>query len=215
VPHIRDRRAAGLAVLLALLGTVSITMGLRVEAEALPPVSVPDPTSAAPPPVASRSAAPPAPARALPRSAPVRLDIPAIKLRTRLTELGLERDGTIEVPPLRADAPAGWYRHSPTPGEPGAAVIIGHVDTAREGPAVFFRLRELQAGDTISVRRKDGHVSRFSVTRVASYPKQEFPTTEVYGPLDHPALRLVTCGGSFDRTKGSYRSNVVVYAEAI
>ncbi|MFC7529878.1 class F sortase [Actinoplanes sp. GCM10030250] len=274
MPYIRNRRAAGLTVLLALLGTTSITMGLRVEVAAPPPIaadaplpsrktSTPAPDSAtgpatdetdetdgtdgvdsatvpgvatapevggwpgvAPLPGTTRSGPATRTPRAtstpqaiadkgLPRSEPVRLEIPAIKLRTGLTAVGLNRDGTIEVPPLRANAPAGWYRHSPTPGEPGPSVIIGHVDSAREGPAVFFRVRELRPGDTITVRRTDSTVARFTVTRVASYPKLDFPTSEVYGPVDHPALRLVTCGGSFDRSRGSYRSNVVVYAEAI
>jgi sortase (surface protein transpeptidase) len=266
VPQIRDRRAAGLAVLLALLGSASIMMGLRVEPETMPPVAEALPPAAEVPPSAGLSApssvgaatpgdsalgnaasgdttpgnatpgdvtpgnaAPsngtpgdvtlgggtPGAAAALGRSVPVRLEIPAIGLRTPLTELGLARDGTIEVPPLRSGAPAGWYRHSPTPGEPGAAVLVGHVDTAREGPAVFFRLRELRPGDTAEVRRDDGAVARFEVTRIASFPKLEFPTNEVYGAVDQPELRLVTCGGTFDRTKGSYRSNIVVFARMV
>ncbi|MEV6302827.1 class F sortase [Actinoplanes sp. NPDC051861] len=240
--YIRNRRAAALALVLALLGTASIATGLWVEPSS-PPVSAATetasawtgiPASPAPPraaaagshaatakpalprTAAAKPATPRTPAATgLPRSEPVRLDIPAIKLKSGLSRLGINRDGTIEVPPLRAGAPAGWYRHSPTPGEPGAAILIGHVDSARDGPAVFFRLRELKAGDTIDVRRNDRSVARFVVTRVASYPKNDFPTEDVYGPTEHPALRLVTCGGSFDRRAGSYRSNVVVYAEAI
>jgi sortase (surface protein transpeptidase) len=148
-------------------------------------------------------------------SVPVRLQIPVIGVDTEVMELGLRRDGTLEVPPLRGDAPAGWYRHSPTPGETGASVLAGHVDTARDGPAVFFRLRELKVKDSISVRRKDGTVARFAVSRVATYPKRDFPSREVYAPLASPGLRLITCGGVFDRGEGSYRSNVVVYADPV
>ncbi|WP_197725392.1 class F sortase [Actinoplanes sp. OR16] len=146
------------------------------------------------------------------RSVPVRLEIPAVDLKTAVSGLGLRADGTLEVPPLKADAPAGWYRGSPTPGEPGAAVLTGHVDSAREGPAVFFRLRELDLGDTITVRRKDGSAATFEVYRVATYPKHAFPSDEVYGAVDRAELRLITCGGSFDRSSRSYRDNVVVYA---
>lgn len=211
---VRDRRAAAFAVVLAVLGSVTTAMGVRTE-DGLPP---PEPAPALeegtdPPP-------PPPPTRATPRktdsgmrrSAPVRLDIPAIELRTEVTPIGLRRDGTIDVPPLRADSPAGWYKNAPSPGEAGAAVLVGHVDTAREGPAVFFRLRELRRGDAISVRRTDGTVADFVVSRVTTHPKNDFPSEDVYGPVDGPELRLITCGGVFDRSRGSYRSNVVVFA---
>ncbi|MEU4158251.1 class F sortase [Actinoplanes sp. NPDC026670] len=207
LPHIRDRRAAAFAVVLALLGAVTVSLGLRTD-DALPPLPV---SSPAPP--ASVKAAP-APVKALKRALPVRLRIPAIGVDTSIMQLGLQRDGSLEVPPLRGDAPAGWYRDSPTPGETGASVLAGHVDTARDGPAVFFRLRELKTGDPITVRRADGTVATFRVSRVALYAKRDFPTAEVYAPIDRPGLRLITCGGAFDRSEGSYRSNVVVFADA-
>ncbi|WP_328469386.1 class F sortase [Actinoplanes sp. NBC_00393] len=218
----RDRRAAAFALLLAVLGTVTTAMGFRIEDGLPPPVAEPEP-----PPAAFASAplseaaepvpAPPSRAAAvkkdtMKRSAPVRLDIPAIKLRTPVTAVGLRRDGTIDVPPLRADAPAGWYKNAPSPGESGAAVLVGHVDTAREGPAVFYRLRELRRGDRISVRRTDGTAAEFVVSKVTTHPKNDFPSDDVYGPVDGPELRLITCGGTFDRSQGSYRSNVVVFA---
>jgi LPXTG-site transpeptidase (sortase) family protein len=204
LPHIRDRRAAAFAVVLALLGALTVSLGLRTD-DALPPlpVSSPAPVKAAPTPV-----------KALKRALPVRLRIPAIDVDTSIMQLGLQRDGSLEVPPLRGDAPAGWYRDSPTPGETGASVLAGHVDTARDGPAVFFRLRELKTGDPITVRRADGTVATFRVSRVALYAKRDFPTAEVYAPIDRPGLRLITCGGAFDRSEGSYRSNVVVFADA-
>lgn len=149
---------------------------------------------------------------ALPRSVPTRLDVAAIGVHTGLVGLGLRADGTIEVPPLGRGAPAGWYRNAPTPGEPGAAVLVGHVDSARDGAAVFYRLGALKPGDDIMVTRADGTVVHFAVTHVAAYPKNAFPTAQVYGPVADSELRLITCGGSFDRHRGSYRDNVIVWA---
>jgi sortase (surface protein transpeptidase) len=146
-------------------------------------------------------------------SVPVHLDIPAIRVSTPLMALGLNPDGTIAVPPLGRDAPAGWYRYLVTPGEVGPAVILGHVDSARDGPAVFYRLPELRPGDAVTVRRLDGSTAAFTVSQVAQYPKLAFPAEAVYGAVDHPVLRLVTCGGSFDPIHRQYRGNVVVYAE--
>jgi sortase (surface protein transpeptidase) len=153
-------------------------------------------------PTASRSAP-------LPRSGPLRLRIPAIRVDAPLVPLGLQPDGSMQVP---ADfAVAGWYVHAPTPGELGPAVLAGHVDS-RAGPAVFYRLATLRPGDRVTVSRQDGRVAAFTVDRIARYPKARFPTTEVYGDLPYPGLRLITCGGSFDPGAGHYRDNVVVFA---
>jgi sortase (surface protein transpeptidase) len=149
---------------------------------------------------------------ALGRSTPLTLDIPAIGVHTSLMTLGLKADGTVQVPPLSAGAPAGWYRNLASPGESGPAVLLGHVDSARDGPAVFYRLRELRPGDRVSVDRADGRTVRFVVRSVARYPKQNFPTAAVYGPRPGAELRLVTCGGSFDALRRHYRDNLVVYA---
>jgi hypothetical protein len=140
---------------------------------------------------------------------PVRIDIPRIGVTSSLDRLGRAPDKTVEVP-TRWEV-AGWYAHGTRPGDPGSAVILGHVDSKR-GPAVFFRLRELREGDEIEVGRADGSTVRFTVERVAQYPKQRFPTDEVYYPTLTPALRLVTCGGEFDAAVGHYRSNVIVFA---
>jgi sortase (surface protein transpeptidase) len=140
---------------------------------------------------------------------PVRIDIPRIGVTSSLDRLGRARDKTVEVP-TRWEV-AGWYAGGTRPGDPGSAVILGHVDSKR-GPAVFSRLRELRKGDEIEVGRTDGSTIRFAVERVAQYDKQRFPTDEVYYPTLTPALRLVTCGGEFDATAGHYRSNVIVFA---
>jgi sortase (surface protein transpeptidase) len=151
---------------------------------------------------------------ALPRSVPVQLDIPRIGVRSPLLSLGLNRDGTVEVPPLDAAAPAGWYRYLASPGEPGPAVILGHVDTYR-GPAIFYRLGELQADDSVAVVRADGLTVSFRVSSVREYPKAAFPSEAVYGPARDPVVRLVTCGGPFDLVSRSYRDVVVVEARRV
>ena len=146
------------------------------------------------------------------RSTPVALRIPAIDLAIPLGELGLNPDGTVEVPTDFAEA--GWFRLGPSPGQSGSAVILGHVDSYR-GPAVFFRLASLLVGDEVEVSLADGVVARFVVTAVNTYPKEAFPATEVYGSHGYSALQLVTCGGEFDPATRAYRSNVVVYTSLV
>ena len=143
---------------------------------------------------------------------PVRLRIPAAGVDTRLEPLGRAADRSIALP--SGPALAGWFDGGPRPGQPGPAVIIGHVDWSRT-PAVFFRLSELSAGDLVTVERADGSVARFRVTRLQQVPKVEFPTEEVYAPDLAPSLRLITCGGSFDRDNQSYRDNVIVFATLV
>jgi sortase (surface protein transpeptidase) len=140
---------------------------------------------------------------------PVRIEIPRIHVASSLDRLGRAPDGTIEEP-SRWEVP-GWYALGPRPGDPGSAVILGHVDSKR-GPAVFYRLRELRPGDRIDIRRADGASLRFVVQQTAKYDKRRFPTDEVYYPTLTPMLRLVTCGGQFDATTGHYRSNIIVFA---
>jgi sortase (surface protein transpeptidase) len=142
-------------------------------------------------------------------AAPVSLTIPAIGVRTKLVDLGLNSNGTLQVP--ATTAVAGWYTGSPRPGEIGAAVIAGHVDS-RSGLGIFFWLRNLRPGDRVYVGRADGTMAVFTVTSVRMYAKDEFPTAAVYGPVPDAELRLITCGGIFDRSAGSYLSNVVVFA---
>jgi sortase (surface protein transpeptidase) len=140
---------------------------------------------------------------------PVRIEIPAIGVTSSLDRLGRAPDKTVQVP-SRWEV-AGWYAAGTRPGDPGSAVILGHVDS-RSGPAVFYRLRELRRGDLVEVARADGSTARFAVQRTEQYDKRRFPTDEVYYPTLTPALRLVTCGGEFDATAGHYRSNIIVFA---
>jgi sortase (surface protein transpeptidase) len=145
-------------------------------------------------------------------SAPVRVQVPAIGVDTGLMDLGIEPDGTLEVPP--SGFPAGWFTDAPTPGEVGPAVIAGHVDWAGS-PGVFADLRDVVVGDEVAVARADGSTAVFRVSRVEQFAKDEFPTAAVYGDLDHPGLRLITCGGLFDAGAQSYLDNTVVFADLL
>jgi sortase (surface protein transpeptidase) len=145
----------------------------------------------------------------LPKSVPASLQIPAIDVDTRLVGLGLEADKTMAVP--WESGVAGWYRYGPTPGERGPAVITGHVDW-QDSAGVFHDLRTLKPGDELTVGRRDGTAAEFRVDRVEQYAKAAFPTEEVFGNLNHAGLRLITCGGAFDRATLNYQDNVVVYA---
>jgi Sortase domain len=173
------------------------------------------PGSAAP----AGTPAPPAPTvvaaatgTAAPVAAPVRLTVPAIGVDTALPGIGVDDAGAL-VPPADPDL-AGWFTAGVAPGATGPAVLAGHVDD-RSGPAVFYRLEELVPGDLVTVARADGTTVRFAVTRVTSYPKRAFGTAEVYGPTTGPELRLITCGGEFDRSRRSYEDNVVVFARLV
>jgi hypothetical protein len=151
----------------------------------------------------------------LARSRPVSIAIPAIGVNSRLLALGLNPDGTLQVPPLMAEPSlAAWYTGSPAPGQDGTSVIEGHVDTYK-GPSVFFRLGDLRPGDTVDVTLADGIVAIFRITGVRQYPKDSFPTLTVYGDTAYPSLRLITCGGSFDYATRHYLSNTVVFASLI
>jgi sortase family protein len=146
------------------------------------------------------------------RSIPVAVSIPAINVHSKLLRLGLNSDGSIQVPPLPSSASlAAWYKYSATPGQIGASVIEGHVDSY-SGPAVFFRLGALRPGDTIDVTLADGVTAIFRVTGVREYPKIKFPGKTIYGATDYAALRLITCGGTFDNATGHYLGSTVVFA---
>lgn len=143
---------------------------------------------------------------------PVEIAVPVVKMRSELVGLRLNRDGALQVPSDYARA--GWYSAGSAPGEAGPpALIVGHVDSTR-GPAVFYRLRQLRTGDAVLVRRADGVTLRFAVYRIAEYPKSHFPADSVYGATRRAEIRLITCGGEFDRAAGHYLGNVVVYAAA-
>jgi sortase (surface protein transpeptidase) len=165
----------------------------------------------APPPATGPSAPAQASAVGPPESAgaPLRISIPAIGVDAAVVGVGLRADGAMEVPAVDR---AGWYRLGPRPGQPGPAVIVGHVDS-RRGPAVFYRLRQLHRGDGIVVRRTGGTTTAFTVEAVEQQPKSSLPVGRIWNRTAEPVLRLITCGGTFDRTSRHYRDNVIVYAK--
>ena len=208
--HGRRRRAltllAGTALVVAgCAGEPSPATGTAVGAADEPTPSPPAGAASAAPSATGSVAAVPDPAP------PVRVEVPAIGAASDLVDLGIAADGTLEVP---ADFDlAGWFTGGGRPGGRGPLVIAGHVDS-QDGPAVFYRLRDLRPGDTVEVTSADGTLTRYEVTDVQDHPKDAFPTTAVFGATAGDELRLVTCGGTFDRTLRSYTDNLVVFAAA-
>lgn len=221
--------AAAAAIVLVVAGVILLGTGLRAQrhapqppaAAALPlasssvPASGTPPRSVTPPGTGSQPSKPVTKGPVLARSVPVRLEIPQLKVNSDLIQLGLTSDQTVEVPPLGKDSPAGWYKYSPTPGQLGPAVLLGHVDSAKYGPGVFFNLGALRPGSTVNVTRSDRSTAVFRVDRVVSYRKDNFPTLEVYGNTDSAQLRLITCGGKFDLTSHHYENNIVAFATLV
>jgi sortase (surface protein transpeptidase) len=151
------------------------------------------------------------PIRARPAAVvPTLLRIPEIGVEATIVDLGLTEDQELEVPSDFDQT--GWYTGRATPGDPGPAVVVGHVDSTT-GPAVFFRLGELAPGDVVEIDRSDGLTARYRVTALGEADKDAFPVEAVYGTTEAPTLRLITCGGEFDHDAGSYVGNVIVYAE--
>jgi LPXTG-site transpeptidase (sortase) family protein len=142
---------------------------------------------------------------------PKRIDIPALSLKAPLMKLGLSAAGDVELPPFDKPSTAGWYTGSAVPGDSGASVIIGHVDT-KTAPAVFYRLRDMRPGEIVNVLRSDGKTARYQVDSVEKVPKDAFPADRVY---EGDGLRLVTCGGPFDWTHHQYVDNIIVYASLV
>ncbi len=140
------------------------------------------------------------------------MTIPVLGVTSSVVDLGLQPDGSMELPP--GAYPVGWYDRSPTPGQRGPAVIVGHVDWGDDRGA-FYGLRAMRPGDRIDVERADGTTATFRVGRVERHAKDDFPTSEVYGDVEWSALRLITCGGRFDEEAGDYEDNVIVFARLV
>ncbi|MBJ7321223.1 class F sortase [Rhodococcus fascians] len=206
------RRVAVRAAAAACLMAVALVSGCATPADEPAPTRTPATTSAE---VVAQPNSVPAQSGGSAEdvaSPPERIEIDAIGVDSDVMDLGLLPDGAMDVPP--GGFPAGWYTGSPIPGQLGPSIVAGHVDWAGS-PAVFYRLRELEQGDDVSVTAEDGSTVRFVVSAVEQYPKDAFPTQKVYGDLDHPGLRLITCGGQFDSDVASYEDNIVVYADRV
>ncbi|MUN63425.1 class F sortase [Kocuria sediminis] len=195
-------------------------------ADAHPPTTTPSTTAApapsrttispsgAPTPSASPTPVSSATPDADEEASPVSVRIPATGTESPLLHLGLRADGSLEVPPGEPGSPAAWYNQSPVPGEPGPAILLGHVNATDGGPGVFAGLRELNPGDTIEVTRHDGTTAVFAVQRGEQYSKTNFDTQAVYGDTDGAELRLITCDG-YNLLTGQFEDNYVVYAQLL
>ena len=198
---VRARLAGVASVLFIMGGIAAVAVALSSQHHA------PQPSL-----TAAGALGPSGPGPSLPRSLPVSVAIPAIGVDSALLHLGVNADGSMQVPSLVTSAnDAAWYKYSATPGQIGTSVIEGHVDSYF-GPAVFYRLGALRPGDLIEVGLADGTTAIFRVTGVREYLKSNYPARAIYGATNYAALRLITCGGSFDYATGHYLSSTVVFA---
>ncbi|WP_371502328.1 class F sortase [Kitasatospora sp. NBC_00374] len=175
------------------------------------PTTEPAVTTAAVPTPAAPLQPPAKSAPGLSRSAPTRVRIPSLGVDAPVTELTVNATGQLNAPPVDDKNLVGWYRDGAAPGQAGSSVLAGHVDT-KTGPAVFLMLRLLLPGSKVEVDRADGKVVTFTVDSVETFAKDAFPDDRVYADTPDPQLRLITCGGSYDRTKKDYTANVVAFA---
>lgn len=147
-------------------------------------------------------------------SAPTRVIVPSISAESSLVPTGLQENGSLEVPPVSEPMQASWFDQSPTPGEVGPSIVLGHVNGGGQ-PGIFVNLKDVVAGSQVFIDRADGQRAVFEVSRVDTIPKDSFPTDAVYNDTANPQLRLITCGGDYDRSARSYLSNVIVYADFV
>lgn len=199
-PGVRRSASVALALVALVLTACTSAPGSPGSTRAPEPSAPPAASAPATTPVAEPIA------RGLP---PQRVHIPALALDMPLIDLGIAPSGQMEAP--RDYDEVGWFTGGGRPGGYGPTVIAGHVDSPT-GAAVFFRLKELTAGDVVEVTDAEGTSFRYTVTTVADYPKSAFPTAEVFGAVVADELRLITCGGVFDTAAASYTENRVVYA---
>lgn len=206
--HLARRRAAGprlpIAVVLMLMGVIIAGLGYQhVTGVSLVPGALMPATRT-----------PPRKFPVLEPSPPVSIAIGSVRLQAPVSDTGLAPDGTIAPPPPERYNEAGWYDQSPTPGQYGPAVIVGHVDT-RTGPAVFHELSQVRPGDRVEVTRADGSVAVFEVNTTKRYDKAQLPANEVFGDFHRPNLRLITCGGRWVGGHLGYADNLVVFASLV
>ncbi|MGW7577023.1 class F sortase [Streptomyces sp. NPDC054765] len=192
-----------------LLGSLLVYNSVDTSADPKP-MSHPAAVSSATPRGAS-SASSPFPDLSLPRSAPKRVTIPAIAVDAPFTQLTIGPTGQLDAPPAGDRNLVGWFKDGAAPGERGSAIIAGHVDT-KTGAAVFLQLESLKPGATINITREDGIVATFRVDSVETFSKANFPSDRVYADASTAQLRVITCGGAYDRKVKDYVDNIVVFA---
>lgn len=211
------RRAGGGRLLGAAAAGLVCGLAMMLLGLVGPPQGPPQPRTAAAPAVSSSPGPSPAEEpRPLGYSPPARVGLPRLGIDAAVLPMGLNDDGTVEVPSPDQAAKAGWYEHGAAPGQQGPTVILGHVDSRRlpGGKAVFYRLGETRRGDVVDITRADGRVARYTVDTVTTVAKSDFPTRTVYGPAPTPVLRMITCGGTYTKESG-YSDNVIVFAHYV
>lgn len=201
--------AAGVAlvgILLAGLLIGSSGLALPGTTDGTTSSAISSPAAATAPPLSVASVSP------LPSSPPTRLEVPSIGVDdASLLPLGLQPDRTVEVPPVTNPMEAGWFKYGATPGAVGPGVLLGHINgSGKKG--VFYDLDKVQPGQQVLVTRQDGKKAVFTITAIRSFEKTAFPTQLVYGKTPDSQIRLITCGGVFDRQARSYLSNIIVFA---
>lgn len=195
------------------LGFLLVYNSFDASAGVRPPVAVvaPEPTAAALSPSPVPAPSPSAEVAGLPRSEPKRISITKIAVNAPFTPLAIGPSGQLDAPPANDTNLVGWFKDGATPGERGTSVVAGHVDT-KTGPAVFLLLRTLEAGNKVDITRADGVVATFKVDSVETFSKARFPSERVYADNGTAQLRLITCGGAYDKKAKDYEDNVVVFA---
>lgn len=196
--QLRTQFAALTLIVLGIGGSLYFAANLNIHIALEPVVSAQT--------LATAETAPPSPTT-LPRSVPTQIRIARVGINAPITPVGLKFDKSMEIPAYNQ---AGWYNLAPTPGELGPAIIVGHVDSPN-GPAVFWRLRELQPGDIVEIDRADSKIVKFKIDKVKQFPSNNLPTQEIYGDIDHAGIRLMTCSGTFDRQTRRYDQNIVAF----
>jgi Sortase domain len=164
--------------------------------------------------IANGSVPPPGRFPVMDPSVPTRIEIPALKVKAPIHGVGLAGDGSIAVPDLAHHNEAGWFKKSPTPGQYGPAVIVGHADT-RTGPSVFHDVAKIKPGTRVEIDRRDGSVAVFEVNSVEKFSKANQPIERIYADFSRPSLRLITCGGEFKGGSIGYVDNIVVFASLV
>lgn len=195
-----------------LIGAGLLVIGLNAEMHRWAPPPVPSPLAASPEDKGPLTGQQHLTTAAMSRAVPVAVAIPAIGVRARIIPLGLDASGGVAVPSLDTPFLTSWYDGGSTPGQAGPAVLFGHVDSAKVGPAVFYRLGDLRPGDLVYVTRSDRRTAVFRIDSVAMYSEDEFPASKVYGFTPRPTLRLVTCGGAFDERTHLYLDRIIAFA---
>jgi sortase (surface protein transpeptidase) len=203
------RQLSNYLIIVGLLG-ISFFCFQTLKAKALVPIKT---FTQQAPLMTKPAAAVPVSYKSLPRSVPAYISIPSVGIAAPIITVGQDAAGGVQMPPL-FDWSTGWYKYSPTPGEIGPSVIVGHVDNYKN-ISVFWRLRYVQKGDTIDITRTDGSIAHFVVTALQQFDQNNFPTQQVYGNTPDASLRLITCGGTFNNQTESYTQNTVVFASLI